>query len=1359
VEDVFASEREVAMSRKLLRATSLTRAGVRSSANARRRPRGLLVSAICIVLTLSQVAFAPDSGAKGGFSIFTTSLGLGSVGQAYFQSLKNTFIGLSDGEQVAWSLASGSLPKGLRFDPAGSIAGVPRAAGTSTFTVAGVDTSNGTVEGTAQRTFSLTITSAGIDSVALAGSISNPVVVVWGHGFGTQPTTGITQTGCTSGVANTWYPAGQADVSDTAKNWSAGNVGTTAETAQGSGYGLGILDNSSCGGIAVQSWSDHEVALGQIGAGYPHTMSVGDSLFVRVNGAAISVPVPSLFYGASLGIATTTIGPALVGHHFAETIGALGNAGAITFASTALPAGLSLNATTGIIAGTPTVASTKPVTLTVTDAASHTTSRTLPVTVSAATTMTAASLHRDAYASAFFSKVSSAQEPILVAEQGVVNKYFAKNATAPSAPVVTAVKQLGSFLSSLPALSSAAGSSLPFAVASQLQTGLLTYAQANPSAVIAVAAKSESSSLSSYTGNVGNSVNATSSAEKFLLPSGAATSSAFYQTIALPTLEQASTCAGSSGCAQTTDAVLQGVTGASITSSTASLVTGNLTLSTEAQDMGWTFGSTGNLSLSIPQLTLDANNISLLNTEGSFSLDGTLGTMTSQQIYTLFYDASTGNAANNGSLDWLKEGVDEVSSFTKEAESAAPMLASVIKFVDPAAGDLTPVIKGVIQTVGGIAQLAAGILSDNAMAVIQGAASIVEGIASMFGGTQPSKPDEAAALARQTDGEIQNLGNYVQQQFAQIDTALNTIFTTMSADFQSINWQLGYIGNQLNQIELQLASDQAQLSYLDTEIWSNAQGTIESTIAQDASQCDNYLARFGSPLPYNTGTPNWITCETTLANDAAAKSAQTGVAGGLSQSYTDAQIHELGLVSDPAKVTNLLDLLGTRFPTLFSTAPTQDVNTSDWTVAGQDYAELLAENTNYLTSGLGLHAATQDGTTVYQAGLKALSDLLQLAGQQASDGTNVAVDDVLTEYQNDYAALKASVESEESNVIADRFGGDLGFPLVRQASDLFGGPTPQGYTPNPNPPGGNTGGGPSPCQNGISGVDISANLPAGSLEALGTAGWLFYETLAESNDVIAHSVAGTNLPRWVMCLFTTHSKLSPYYSGSITLNVETTSSVGWQTLATWTGNPCPAVTWPGNCYPTWPQVNVPQIVAGNGSVSANSAVESSIESATAALQPQLVQRLRSDLAGDPAVSPRADAVAGAVELVRASAGALAPLTVSGNPAVTSALYSANDLPGNADQTGNDSFSVMFNGCTTNCMTGSDAWPNWWDGNAQSAETLLKAAVGQSLAAVTANNPVADTGPAGSAFGQEVLAYRAELMNLGLLPATTPLPGQ
>jgi hypothetical protein len=30
---------------------------------------------------------------------------------------------------------------------------------------------------------------------------------------------------------------------------------------------------------------------------------------------------------------------------------------------------------------------------------------------------------------------------------------------------------------------------------------------------------------------------------------------------------------------------------------------------------------------------------------------------------------------------------------------------------------------------------------------------------------------------------------------------------------------------------------------------------------------------------------------------------------------------------------------------------------------------------------------------------------------------------------------------------------------------------------------------------------------------------------------------------------------------------------------------------------------------------------------------------------------------------------------------------------------------------------------------------------------------------GSAFGQQLLAYRAELIDLGLLPVSTPLPGE
>ena len=63
-------------------------------------------------------------------AITTESLPEGTVGTAY-----NQLLGATGSETITWSLASGTLPTGLKLSDDGKITGTPTAAGTSTFTV------------------------------------------------------------------------------------------------------------------------------------------------------------------------------------------------------------------------------------------------------------------------------------------------------------------------------------------------------------------------------------------------------------------------------------------------------------------------------------------------------------------------------------------------------------------------------------------------------------------------------------------------------------------------------------------------------------------------------------------------------------------------------------------------------------------------------------------------------------------------------------------------------------------------------------------------------------------------------------------------------------------------------------------------------------------------------------------------------------------------------------------------------------------------------------------------------------------------------------------------------------------------
>ena len=91
---------------------------------------------------------------------------------------------------------------------------------------------------------------------------------------------------------------------------------------------------------------------------------------------------------AGFGVTTTSLPGAIVGTAYSQTLAASGGTGALnwTISAGALPAGLSLAATTGVISGTPTTAGTASFTVTVTDSATptaNTATKALSITVAA----------------------------------------------------------------------------------------------------------------------------------------------------------------------------------------------------------------------------------------------------------------------------------------------------------------------------------------------------------------------------------------------------------------------------------------------------------------------------------------------------------------------------------------------------------------------------------------------------------------------------------------------------------------------------------------------------------------------------------------------------------------------------------------------------------------------------------------------------------------------------------------------------------------------------------------------------------------------------------------------------------------
>ncbi|HUS08511.1 MAG TPA: Ig domain-containing protein, partial [Bryobacteraceae bacterium] len=256
--------------------------------------------------------------------ITTATLPNGTVGTPYSQTLVVTG-GVSP---FTFSTASGSLPAGLSLNPAtGDLTGTPTAAGSSTFTVQVLDR----LSQSARRTYTVQI--SGVLSITTASplpslQVGTPRPLTLAGAGGTEPYT-----------------------------WS-------------------ILSGALPAGLALNSGT---------GAITGSPTAAGAFAFVAQVTDANRLTATKSFTGvvsAQLAIGTASLAAGTVGTPYSQTVAATGGTGAITFSITgSLPPGLSLNAASGVISGTPATPGSYDFTIAATDAAQLTARRQLSIAV------------------------------------------------------------------------------------------------------------------------------------------------------------------------------------------------------------------------------------------------------------------------------------------------------------------------------------------------------------------------------------------------------------------------------------------------------------------------------------------------------------------------------------------------------------------------------------------------------------------------------------------------------------------------------------------------------------------------------------------------------------------------------------------------------------------------------------------------------------------------------------------------------------------------------------------------------------------------------------------------------------------
>jgi putative Ig domain-containing protein/ASPM-SPD-2-Hydin domain-containing protein len=411
------------------------RRGLSGTARQRAAWRGQLLG-ICLALSLAALntgcagvtTRASSSTAENPLQIAAPALPDAITQTPYAGALSATG-GIAP---YTWSITSGALPPGLNLNSSsGQITGTPRAAGTFTFMAQVTDSSPTPQIATASAAVLalqlLQITTTSLPDPEVQASYSVTLTAsggmapyVWSISSGSLPP-GLTldsSTGVISGIpTSTGSYAFTVEVSDppSAPQKSSRNLNakvqpklqiTTNNLPSGQPQVAYSATVTATGGTTPYNWSISSGAL-PVGltlgssngfiSGTPtqsgtfsFTAQVGDTAgHTAQQSLSIQVAAPSPF-----SISTTSLPPATVSAAYSTTLQTTGGTTPYSWSISAgaLPPGLSLSATTGVISGIPTQSGTFLFSVQVSDSGGRTTQQSLGIQVFSALSVTTASL-------------------------------------------------------------------------------------------------------------------------------------------------------------------------------------------------------------------------------------------------------------------------------------------------------------------------------------------------------------------------------------------------------------------------------------------------------------------------------------------------------------------------------------------------------------------------------------------------------------------------------------------------------------------------------------------------------------------------------------------------------------------------------------------------------------------------------------------------------------------------------------------------------------------------------------------------------------------------------------------------------